>query len=863
MKHFYTSYGFFQLMHARLAAFVLALCASIGAWSQSVSYEQAEIIASDFFKSHGVASDAAVPKHVRRHRAAAGNANSPYYIFNNAESTAFVVVSGDSRLQQVLAYSTDGAFDEDNIAPGAAFMLGMYEDYLNSINDAADVLAPAKVIDDGTGGKRLGTATWNQSGNFWWNKCPEIDGKNTYAGCVAAAMAILMRHYGWAQGSGSKTYTWNETELTANFGATDYNISDLPTGNQDDAAWTDERKERVATLLYHCGVAANMNYGTESSGTTVEAASVGLWHYFGYTLGYALPLNSVGSDGWIETVKAEIDAGRPMIYDGTDKDGYGHAFICEGYDNSNRLYFNFGWSGSGNGYYAYIGVTYLQYYQGQKMLLGIRPYTDSAPKELYDIRLPYTNGMPEQTGIALVGSSIQRCKEFYVNGWQMMNVSDKVLTVCWMTIGLHKAASSTDVIVGGMLSMPDFAPNSWLTGGVSFPCKLPYDYTFDENDYLFMCYSTDGGSTWKKVPCYDPQYETIPLKDIYDPTEPLHFKMCNGSGDIGTQLYDCGGYDYVIYEGVNCWPFNVEGRTFGIKCNNIFNQLPVSFVGDVAVFLCDKDGNRKLQLGSGNTYDGGKAIQSNSGYTSTVVFASISPGTEIVKGDRMYLYSRYKGKEEWVRVECETAGKEYVEMPEEYIPTTKALAFSNEYATLCSRYNLDFSAASDVYAYKASGKAGNSILLERVTQVKAGEGVLLRGMNLSEGVYKQTLDIIDDSPALGDNLFVGVLENTNVTQDRADYDNYVLGSLNGAVGFYLANGVTLEGGKAYLSVPSSLGGGAKMFSVSFSDDGQDGIISVDADGAGSADVYNLQGIKVDTPNKGLYIINGRKVLFNR
>ena len=49
-------------------------------------------------------------------------------------------------------------------------------------------------------------------------------------------------------------------------------------------------------------------------------------------------------------LRAEIDAGRPLLYTGYDTSG-GHAFVFDGYDNQGNFHVNWGWGGSHDGYY--------------------------------------------------------------------------------------------------------------------------------------------------------------------------------------------------------------------------------------------------------------------------------------------------------------------------------------------------------------------------------------------------------------------------------------------------------------------------------------------------------------------------------
>jgi hypothetical protein len=60
-------------------------------------------------------------------------------------------------------------------------------------------------------------------------------------------------------------------------------------------------------------------------------------------------------DEWISMLQGELDLGHPIYYCGFNQSYQGHAFVCDGYQDDN-FHFNFGWSGSGNGYYSLYNV---------------------------------------------------------------------------------------------------------------------------------------------------------------------------------------------------------------------------------------------------------------------------------------------------------------------------------------------------------------------------------------------------------------------------------------------------------------------------------------------------------------------------
>lgn len=166
------------------------------------------------------------------------------------------------------------------------------------------------------------------------------------------------------------------------------------------------------------------------------------------------------------------------------------------------------------------------------------------------------------------------------------------------------------------------------------------------------------------------------------------------------------------------------------------------------------------------------------------------------------------------------------------------------YATYCSTSALDFS-NTGVTAYTAT-IANNQVNFTKVEKVPAREGVLLKG---AAGTY--AIPVIASADALTDNAFIGVTEATAIE----DAGIFVLMNGGAGVGFYQTKGAfTVGANTAYLP---ALAGPARSFI------GLDDVTSVKgitAETMQNGEVYNLQGQRVMKAQKGLYIVNGKKVI---
>ena len=173
------------------------------------------------------------------------------------------------------------------------------------------------------------------------------------------------------------------------------------------------------------------------------------------------------------------------------------------------------------------------------------------------------------------------------------------------------------------------------------------------------------------------------------------------------------------------------------------------------------------------------------------------------------------------------------------------------FATYASDYDLDYSGLA-VKAYKASVK-GTDITFKMVTTVPAGEGVLLQGAADTYNVPVAASAVA--AWADSENAFIRGTGAT-VASGTGPY-NYILNNGANGVGFYKANGQTVAKNRAYLQ---STVLGARL-SFSFDDEaGEATGISEVKDVKADAAIYNLNGVRVKNMTKGLYIMNGKKVV---
>ena len=274
--------------------------------------------------------------------------NSAYRIYGK-DQQGFVIVSTDENAKEVLGYSTK-AYDKDNLPP--AFKLWLKAIEVSTIDKTVN--ASYTVVPN------FMTSTWGQ-GDPYNFLCPQIDGQLPPCGCVATAMGQIMYYYQHpVQGTGSGYYTVGENTTTRypddikgiyQWGMMKPKYSETST--------TDDERIAVSTLLKDAGLAVHMNYNIGGSGAQIISAAQAFINNFGYDSNTTQLLERMfySEEEWYSVIYNELAAKRPILVGGMNEAGKdGHAFIFSGIDEDGKVYVNWGWNGSADGYYEIKGL---------------------------------------------------------------------------------------------------------------------------------------------------------------------------------------------------------------------------------------------------------------------------------------------------------------------------------------------------------------------------------------------------------------------------------------------------------------------------------------------------------------------------
>lgn len=370
-----------------LAVYVLAFTAQ----ASPVSVANARNVAVTFLQYNE--SALVVNQLILRETLYSHEGDALIYAFD-IDDHGFILVSADDEMPAVVGYSFGGRFDRSLLPPHLLQWLQAYCEDMEAAmlqrdhdemlrNDRQAWAGEWKALynhDDSYYTRKAGknveallTTEWSQ-GYGYNNYCPMYGNRHAVTGCVATAMAQIIRYHRYPNvGFGHKSYVHDVYGLqSAVFDTSYYDYNLMP--SRVTAYTSDAQQHAVSLLCYHCGVAVNMNYEsfrhTSGSGAHSQDVPKALCH-FGYTNSFYLDKNGLPEGMWDSLLRNNLDRSLPVYYSGSSSEG-GHAFVCDGYRTSSHKYhFNFGWGGSGDGFYSLTSVN--GYSSGQAAVFNIYP----------------------------------------------------------------------------------------------------------------------------------------------------------------------------------------------------------------------------------------------------------------------------------------------------------------------------------------------------------------------------------------------------------------------------------------------------------------------------------------------------------
>lgn len=371
-----------------------------------------------------------------------------YFVFNINTNAGFVIISADDAAHPIIGYSTEKAFVVPQQKSNISNWLNIRKKEIEVIR-AENVQASADISSEwagnfaknlnarGTGNTNVNavaalcSSTWNQNGGGsvpYNNLCPG----GSVTGCVATAMSQIMRFWSYpAHGTGSSSYNAGSYgTLSCNYGATTYNWSNMPLGSSN---------SDVALISYQTGVSVQMNYSPSGSGAYVITADNAVCaqnsfvQYFGYDPStiQGLQRSAYTDANWISLIEADITAGRPVQYVGTDPSQGGHTWVCDGFDASDNFHMNWGWGGADDGYFSINNLATSSGFNpstNHEALIGIQPLVTVA----------------NDAGVsAIVSPTGNACTASFTPVVTLKNFGSNTLTSCVITYNIDGGANQT------------------------------------------------------------------------------------------------------------------------------------------------------------------------------------------------------------------------------------------------------------------------------------------------------------------------------------------------------------------------------------------------------------------------------------
>ncbi|MDE5790891.1 MAG: C10 family peptidase [Muribaculaceae bacterium] len=497
------------------------------------------------------------------------------YVFTT--SGGYMVLPNNDEAPAMLAYSENAGFSAKG-NPGLEYWLDFYNrelSYLNSQKGLKKVSAKANARPTRKPIAPLTETRWNQSAPYN-DMCPLDNGARSVTGCVATAMAQVMKYHNYPEkGKGSHSYTWetgNET-LSFDYANTTFDWANM-TNTYGDSS-TEEQKKAVATLMYACGVSVDMGYTSNESSASTITMGQSFLEYFDYDKGLWMPMRDYyGLYDWEDMIYADLEKGLPVLYAGQGTAG-GHQFICDGYSEDGYFHFNWGWGGMSDGYFLLtalnpaslgIGGGAGGFNSGQQIALGVQPpKADSKP-----VYLMYCTGnLTSQQQNVSAGSPL-------------------TLTVVEENDGFFNL-SMTEIPAGGMvgahIKSNDGSYDQYISGPV-----------FSEAMPVFSGYS---GYSFRFPTLSDGEYTITPAYNAGSGWENMRAPV----GKVGSLIASVNGGNATIttpqeasvtVTEVNAPSTIYIGQKFPLKFS-VVNSTSEEYIGEVIPILIDANENEASQ----------------------------------------------------------------------------------------------------------------------------------------------------------------------------------------------------------------------------------------------------------------------------
>lgn len=353
------------------------------------------------------------------------NTGEPFYVVTSAEG--LVIVSGDERMKKILGYSDTRNASPDRLPSSMQLLFAVYSREYNYLRQHPEVKSSQNTVQPrssyASSVAPLLQTSWGQ-GAPYNALCPLYKGQPVPTGCVATAMAQIMKYYEYpAQGKGNIYYEKDATYVSPV--ALDLSKEPLEWNKMNGMGTEAEKNHAIAWLMACCGASVSMSYATMASEASNASVSTALVDNFGYDPN----MQNYNRDNfkladWMGIIKKELSEKRPVLCGAHSATTLGHSFVLDGYNSEDMIHVNWGFNGDTDGYYemssmnpgqAGPGSSIGGYNLGMSILTGIRKPSDTSRYK--------SNFITIESGIELTASSIGRDGTVSIKGLIFTNQS--------------------------------------------------------------------------------------------------------------------------------------------------------------------------------------------------------------------------------------------------------------------------------------------------------------------------------------------------------------------------------------------------------------------------------------------------------
>ena len=389
-----------------LSSMALAVLAavSLNAHAATINASDARMAANHFLKQHTTSSKSfnapALADIKLAHAEASSVEGNAYYVFN-VQGGGWIIVAGDDRAKQVLAYGDKGSINMNELPGNMKGYLDLYKHQIEEMQSYKGDVLTKKAPKNYAPIDPLTKSTWGQQEPM--NRlCPMNGSSRTSAGCGPLAMAQIAYYWkyptevpelpGYSMSWSSYTPNLEATTFDYSLMLDKYTVYNPSTGGVSLGTYTEEQANEVAKLVRYCGQACKTRYG--NSGTSSGSYTYDQRDAF-KTFGFNENLELIGidpsyycsnyghkytEDEWKDLMYNELSNNRPIAYHNVDFSD-GHAWVIDGIDDEGKYHMNWGFYERFDGWFEFGAFTIEPNGEvwnfnggGNEMIINLFPY---------------------------------------------------------------------------------------------------------------------------------------------------------------------------------------------------------------------------------------------------------------------------------------------------------------------------------------------------------------------------------------------------------------------------------------------------------------------------------------------------------